>query len=307
MIEGRVSIVLPSRNEQFLVRTVEDLLAKCRGDIEIIPVLDGYWPNPPLPEDPRVVPLHRGIAQGMRQGINAACRIASGEWLMKLDAHCSVAPGIDETLKAQCDRDWIVVPRRYPLDGETWAFETRADQKYPIDYHFLSYPYERPGDPNCGLHGDGWRSRREDRKHILLDEEMSSQGSCWFMHRDHWARLGEMDTVHYGPFYQEFQEIGCKTWLSGGKVMVNKATWYAHLRKGKKYGRGYSMEGFDRGPVTAYTADYWMQTTEFTHSLRWLVERFWPVPTWPADLDFAFTPRTYTNAAVVLPALSLTH
>ena len=52
MVTGRVSVIIPSRNERFLTKTVIDLLAKAQGDIEIIAVLEGYWPDPPLPEDP---------------------------------------------------------------------------------------------------------------------------------------------------------------------------------------------------------------------------------------------------------------
>ncbi len=29
-----------------------------------------------------------------------------------------------------------------------------------------------------------------------------------------------------------------RTWLGGDQVKVNKRTFYAHLRKGKTYGRG---------------------------------------------------------------------
>lgn len=297
MIPGRISLIIPSRHERFLNATIVDVLAHAVGDLEILPVLEGYWPDPPLPEDPRIVPLHFGVAQGMRQAINAAARIATGEYLMKLDAHCSVAPGFDEALKADCEKDWVVIPRRYPLDGDTGGWEVRGDNKYPIDAHFLSWPYERPGDANCGLHGDAWKARRDARSHILIDEEMSSQGSCWFMHREMWARLGELDFVNYGPFYQEFQEIGLKAWLGGGQVMVNKKTWYAHLRKGKKWGRGYVMSDFRRDEVTEYTAQYWMRDTSHPRRLRWLVERFTaqsgPIPTWPLDLDQAFRPREY--------------
>ena len=44
----------------------------------------------------------------------------------------------------------------------------------------------------------------------------------------------------YGPFTQEAQEISNATWLSGGRVMVNKKTWYAHYHKGHR-GKGYGF------------------------------------------------------------------
>ena len=36
-----LSVILPGRNEMFLARTVEDVLAHAKGDTEVIAVLDG--------------------------------------------------------------------------------------------------------------------------------------------------------------------------------------------------------------------------------------------------------------------------
>lgn len=54
-----VSIVIPSRNEEYLNQTVKDLLEKAQGDIEIIVTLDGYWPNPSLIKDDRIKLIHK--------------------------------------------------------------------------------------------------------------------------------------------------------------------------------------------------------------------------------------------------------
>lgn len=284
-----VSIIIPSRNERFLAPTVRDVLARARGDIEVLVILDGYWDHD-LPSDPRLHLIHRGVARGMRDGINSAAAIARGEYLMKLDGHCAVAEGFDVELARECDGDWVVVPRRYALDPDAWGIEADTRGKYPIDAHYLSYPYERPDDWTCGLHGTEWRARRDARTHIEIDDEMSSQGSCWFMSKAHfWRTIGPMDQTLYGSFVSEFQEVGCKTWLSGGRVAVNKRTWYAHLYKGRRFGRGYTLGpgGMAQGPDVAL---YWMcdRWPGQTRPLRWLIEKFWPVPTWPADLDEAF-------------------
>jgi len=290
MVPGRVSVVIPSRHERFLPETVRDVLSKAQGDLEVLVILDGYWAHD-LPDDPRLVQIHRGAAQGMRPAINSACAVATGEYLCKLDAHCAVAAGFDVVLKADCDRDWVVVPRRYRLDPIAWAWQDVG--KPPIDSHYLSYPYERQGDASCGLHGTVWEARAKARADLLIDDEMSSQGSCWCMHRDQWARVGPLDVAHYGNFIQEFQEIGLKTWLGGGAVKVNKQTWYAHLHKGTTYGRGYSMAGFHHERGRAFCTDYWMHDRwpQRVRDLRWLVEKFAPVPSWPADLDQAFARR----------------
>lgn len=284
----KVSVLIPSRNERFLARTIEDVLAKARGDLEVIVTLDGYWPQPPLVEDPRLHLIHRGKARGMRPGINAAAALAKGDFLLKLDGHCMVAEGFDVQLAADCPQDAVMVPRRHRLDADAWAIKDEG--RPPIDAHYLSYPFEREGDVTCGLHGAEWRERAKARKEVLVDEEMSSQGSCWIMSRAQWQRIGPLDVENYGTFVQEFQEIGCKTWLGGGQVLVNKRTWYAHLHKGKEHGRGYTISVNDHRRGHEFCTRFWMldQWADRVHDLRWLIERFAPVPTWPDDLDLAF-------------------
>lgn len=303
MVPGRVSIIIPSRNEQFhladgtfhdlIGNTVRDLHAHAKGDIEIISVLDGYWPDPALPDLPNLVVLHKGQAGGMRPAINDGALMASGEFLMKLDGHCSLSDGFDLQLKADYadNRDWLMVPRRDRLDADTWGLQVTG--KPPIDYHYLSYPFERPNDPSCGMHGTIWTDRiraRANNPDYLIDDEMSSQGSCWFAHRDHWNRIGPMEIDKYGNFIQEFQELGLKTWLGGGAVKINKKVTYLHLHKGKRFGRGYFISKNEMQGGADFATSYWMNDrwAERKHDLRWLIEKFAPVPTWPKDLDEAF-------------------
>ena len=294
---SRVSIILPSRNEQYLVPTVKDLLAKATGDIEVIPVLEGYWPDPPLPDDPRVKVVHRGQPTGMRRAINTGVDVATGKYIMKLDAHCMVDEGFDEKLTQEYAEDnWVMTVRRYslnvgdPLDEngqkrtvpEKWERKTDVAHK---DYHYLSWPWLDEGG-ECRIHGRWWKERQRERSDIPVDEEMTSQGSCWLMSREHWYdRLDGLHCDGYGDFMQEFQEVGMRTWLGGGKVMVNKRTWYAHLHKGKTHGRGYYLSRRSWRDGCQYSADFWVNNRwpERVHDIEWLVERFWPVKTWPEN------------------------
>lgn len=288
---AKLSILIPSRCERFLPQTIDDVLAKARGDIEVVVNLDAYWPDPPLNDDPRLVVLHQPTQGGMRHGINSAARMARGDYLMKLDGHCMLDEGFDEKLKADCEDDWLVVPRRVSLDAEAWAILNTG--KSPVDAHYLSWPYERPNDRTCGLHGNVWNDRQRKRLDVLIDDEMSSQGSCWFTSRKHWERMGEMGAGVFEPlgtFAQEFQELGGKTWLGGGRCVVNKKTWYAHLHKGRRWGTGYKFGGArwdawaqERERARRFTIDFWLRDkwTERVRDFAWLIERFWPVPGWP--------------------------
>lgn len=281
---AKISVIIPSRNEIFLTQTVNDIFNKATGDIEVIAILDGYWPEPILENRPNLILIHWGASKGMRAGINAAAAIARGEYLMKVDAHCMFEPGFDEVLKADCDKDWVVIPRRDRLDAENWCKQETG--KIPIDYHYLSCPItNRDG---YSMHGAIWPERAKERNgpEYDIDDTMSFQGSLWFMHRAYfWDFLGGLSEEGYGTFSQEPQEIGMKVWLGGGRVVTNKRTTYYHLHKGKTYGRGYFMNKREIVDGHEYSARFWMNNrwAGRAHDIEWLIEKFWPVPTWPED------------------------
>jgi hypothetical protein len=108
--------------------------------------------------------------------------------------------------------------------------------------------------------GQRWRSRDEERKDIEIDETMAMQGSCWFMPHLWWNKvIGELQTEGYGPMYQDSHEMIFKTWKAGGKMMINKKTWYAH--KHRSFSRTH-QEGTKENPAKReegwqYSLDVW--------------------------------------------------
>lgn len=293
MVPARVSVIIPSRSPQYLDKTMQDILAKAEGDVEIIVILDGIWPDPFPTPDRRIHYLHQGMQHenyGMRAAINAGVRMSTGEYLMKIDEHCMMDQGWDAKLKADCEPNWVVIPRRYRLEPEAWVLV--EDGRPPIDYMYLANPFARPDDVEWGLHGSEWKARYHERKDILIDDTMSTQGSCYFMTRAHWDQtIVEMEEDGYGPFTQEAQEICNKTWFAGGRVVVNKKTWYAHWHKGKN-GKGYGFSNqqyrvhqADKENGRRFCIDHWMNNRweKRTRDFAWLVEHFWPIPTWTDD------------------------
>jgi methyltransferase family protein/glycosyl transferase family 2 len=288
---SKLSVIIPSRDERFLVPTIDDIFRNARGEIEVVAVLDSdkwpdSWAEVVKRHEPRLHTIHQGSPKGMRAAINVgvASAVSRGaEYIAKFDGHCSFGEGFDEILKADCDDDWVVVPRRLRLDPEAWAIA--EPDKPPHDYHYLSFPDDPNDFGGAGLNGKPWVERQRERTAIEIDEEMSSQGSGWFMHAAYFERLELMDESNYGPFWNEFQEIGLKCWLSGGRVMVNKRTHYAHLHKGSKYGRGYKLseswlkQGRNHTMLWPWNEAWAGQTLPF----EWLIDHFWPVPTWPEN------------------------
>jgi len=275
MTEGMLTVVIPSREDSYLVKTVEDLLDNARGPVEVVIVLDGYWPKGYVWDDDRVVVVHIGSSKnplGMRACINTGMRVASGEYVMKTDEHCSFEEGFDVKLKADCGDDWVVVPRRYRLDADKW--EIIEDGRPPIDYMYI----ENKGGY---LHGTLWNEMHYKKKDILIDDLMTFQGSCYFMKKKFWGEtIGPMDDANYGPFSNEAQEIGNKAWLSGGRVIVNKKTWYAHWHRDRR-GYGFTNEQqrrFNESKVKgrAYCADFWLNDRwdKRVRDYKWLLDKF---------------------------------
>ena len=281
-----LSIIIPSRNEMFLEKTIRDLLAKASGEVEIIAVLDGYWPlAEEIVDDPRVIYLHKGISEGMRMRINSGVAVARGEYIMKIDGHCMVDEGFDlELIKVNQD-NWIQVPTRRKLDAENWCNVTSGNRD--MNYMFLSYPDDPNERGGIGLHGRKWDEKNSDRalRSEKIVDLMSAQGSCYFMKKSYFEELELLDYVNYGPFGSEFQEVGLKCWLSGGRVVRNKNTVYYHLHKGKKYGRGYYLNNKDMKKANDFTNKWitggvWPKQTK---PLKWLIKHFWPIPTWTEE------------------------
>ncbi|MBF8249496.1 MAG: hypothetical protein HW400_97 [Candidatus Levybacteria bacterium] len=273
-----LSVIIPSRNEKYLAKTVDDLFAKARGKIEVIVILDEQ--DQKLTPRPDLI-VRKKIGQpGMKSAINQGIEIARGEYIMKTDAHCMFGIGFDTILIADHEDNWITIPRRYSLQAETWSI--KSDRPI-VDYEYFMFPFANAGTIRFG---GKWHQRAQDRKELLLDETMVFQGSCWLMKKDYYnnvCRL-EINPETKDEFVLEPEELAFKSWLSGGKVMVNKKTWYAHYHKSQGF-RGYAL---DKRPIKKqrrFHIDYWMHNKwpKATRKMEWFIDRFMPIPKWPLD------------------------
>ena len=285
MNNPELSVVIPNRNSPFLAKTIKSALDNAGCGVEVIVNIDEHWINWEI-EDPRVHYIHPPQPVGLREGVNNCVRMAKGKYIMKSDDHNMFGENYGRILIDSHEEDnWVQIPRRYALNAEEWKIEERTDNKYPVDYMYIDFP-RKGKDHDDGMHGVEWRERRDERLNkpeYDVDETPSMQGSCYFMTRNHYLNtLGGMDSKKYGVFAQESQEIGFKTWLGGGKVMVNKKTWYAHLHKGSRYGRFYKMPG-GNVEMSNSSAEYWLNDMEPNMKFKFedFIKHFWPMPSWP--------------------------
>ena len=306
-----LSVLIPSRNEMFLKRTVDDVLKNIRADTDIIVVLDGAWPTEPLPDHPRLTVIHHSESHGQRAATNEAARLSNAKYVMKLDAHCMVAKGFDAELISTALRlgsSVTQVPKQYNLHAFNWICEDPA-----CDWD----KYQGPTPAECGKCGGAvkkdivWKRRRnrlttawrfdaelhfqywaefektpEGKKEIA--ETLSCLGACFFMERERYWQLGGMDEDH-GSWGQMGTEVGCKSWLSGGRMVTNKRTWYAHMfrTQGGDFGFPYPLSGKDVRRARKHSQALWLgnkwdgQVREFS----WLLDHFGPVPGWGKEAN----------------------
>jgi len=266
----QLSVVIPSYKDPLLQKTIDSLLENSDlGDkLEIIPVLDGYWPKVPLKIDDRVKVVHLGKNSGMREAINAGVRVASGEYLLRTDEHATFGKGYDRILLADIEPNWIVTPRRYFLDTVAWEVMDIP----PVDY--MKLKIGRVGDGAGGLMdkfcGVEWKSRAKQRKDIMIDETMAMQGSCWVMKKSWWEKaIVRLQSDGYGTHYQDSHEMQFKTWKLGGKLMVNKNTWHAHKHRSFPRTHGYggklARDGF------TYSLKIWREYYEKEIKPKWKI------------------------------------
>jgi len=260
----KLSVIIPSYKDPYSVKTINSLLegSELGGQLEIVDVLDGFWPSYEMVQDPRVRYVHLGRNRGMRGAINAGVLVSRGEFIMRTDEHCMFAKGFDKAMTDVCQPNWIMTARRYYLDPVKWEL---MDIPY-VDYEKLVIQEGKK------FSGQRWTSRSEERKDIMIDEDMAMQGSVWIMPRKWWDDvIGELQTEGYGPLYQDSHEMQFKTWKAGGKLMLNKNTWFAH--KHRSFSRTH-QEGTKENPANReqgwkYSVDTWKDYYEKEVLPKW--------------------------------------
>lgn len=307
-----LSILIPARNEMFLARTIEDILQNIEADTEIIAVLDGAWADPPIPQNERVTVIYLPKSIGQRAATNMAARIANGKYVAKVDAHCSFDKGFDrkmiEGFKEVGDNVVMV-----PIMRNLWAFDWKC-----YDCGWKRYQSPTPDKcPDCGGNNikrkmiwkgkekpqstsycfdsephfqyfNEWTKTDEYKKQLEIGftETMSLQGSFFMCSIDKYWELNISDEW-FGSWGSQGIEVACKFWLSGGRVLVNHNTWYAHMfrTQGGDFSFPYEQKQskVDEAKKKAKDLFFNNKWDKQIHPLSWLVNKFHPVKGWSEE------------------------
>jgi glycosyltransferase involved in cell wall biosynthesis len=296
-----ISVLIPARNEFLLGRTIDSILESAKGEIEVIAILDGYWPEP-IKDDPRVTLIHHTNPVGQRAAVNEAVRIAKGKYILKTDAHSMFDKGFDVKLAASCEYDWTVIPRMYNLHAFDWVCENGhrfyqdkfkpeggeckdCGKSVKIEWVWKPRLHKKTDfmymDKNLKVQYWYKYAKRKESKGDIVDI-MNGVGACWFQYRERFLELGGLDENH-GSWGQVGVEVGCKAWLSGGRHVVNRKTWFAHMfRTTKEFTFPYKNPGKSQKQAEKYSRDLWLNDKWLLakRPFKWLLEKFQPIPTW---------------------------
>jgi hypothetical protein len=135
------------------------------------------------------------------------------------------------------------------------------------------------------LHFQYWRRYKQRAGRGDMVETMSLLGACWMMKRERYWELDVLDELH-GSWGQMGTEVACKSWLSGGKLLCNRTTWFAHqFRTQKGFGFPYPLSGKQVRQARAHSRWLWWENNweKQVYPLSWLIEKFWPIPGWDEE------------------------
>lgn len=305
-----LTVMIPARNEEFLGRTIQDVLEHIKGNTEIIVILDGYLPEVPLKSDPRITIIYNPVAVGQRGATNQAAKIARGKYVLKMDAHVALDDGFDLKMLEAYSKlddnvtmiplmrnlhvfDWVCPDGHRRYQGNSGVCEecgkpTIKDivwipKKSPTTFTFrfdktMHFQYwgelaKRPENIKGALCNDGTYDTN-------LRETMSIQGSCFMLTKEKYFEL-DICSEDFHSWGQQGVEVACKTWLSGGRVISNLNTWYAHMfrTKGGDFGFPYhnpqNLVNENREKSRElFQKDNWPLATK---KFQWLLDKFNPL------------------------------
>lgn len=323
-----LSVLIPARNEFYydldlLGHTITNVLENTSEKCQVVAVLDGSWSLNSLPSHPRLTVIHHNKSIGQRAATNEAARIATGEWVCKLDAHCAIGSEFDTKLIAGMEDDWTVVAGQYNLQAFQWKCKKCGwlkDQSpkpekcekcgsqyvklvplwfprdgrensdgvggkrtaYTHSWYFdstLTFGYwgEYSADEDyCKRHKIQFRSETQAEVH----DTMCLLGACWAMKRERYWELEACDEK-MGSWGNQGVEIACKSWLSGGRLVVNQRTWFAHFFRVGGIPFPYPSGG-QKERAVARSKELWLNNSwpKQVRPLSWLIEHFAPTKDW---------------------------
>jgi glycosyltransferase involved in cell wall biosynthesis len=209
-----ISVIIPAHNEEkYLSRTIQNIYATATGEIEVIVVLNGYDQEvEPPPHRARVIRFPENM--GERVAMNAAARLARGEYLLRIDAHCDFSPTGWDAMMAEVTGDKII----------TVAILTALDKNWNrLKGHWYGMCRLMPN-----MEAKWLKPNRDHNAYKTVEPNMAFTGCGWLIPTRFYWELGGADESmpKMGAIGEEF---AVKAWLNGGKVQSRTDVIIGHI------------------------------------------------------------------------------
>lgn len=253
-----VSVIIPSRNDPYLERTIQSVQENAAGPIEVIVAMDGTEDGD-IKEADGLKVIRAEEAVGKRAIVNTAAKIAKGKYLFIIDAHCTMSYGWDTKMKCACGENDLVHCRIQALNLETFEL---------VPGHIYSHVYL-----DNKLIEKWWSKEPLDK----IEEAMCFTGCGWMIQKDRYWSLGGYSDLELGQFGYEGPEWALKVQLDNerpGKLFLRTDVICGHIFGTNTKNNLYQPQMMPHDEYYQYMMD------KYGAQIPTLVERFWPVPTW---------------------------
>ena len=254
----KLSILIPSRNEEWLQRTIEDVKEHIQGDTEIL------WE-----EDTEPI--------GQRALTNKLARKAKGKYIMKLDAHVSMSPGFDVAMMNDMEDNRVLIPAMMNLYAYDWVCEDKhrtyqGDYKdcptcqKPIHKECMWQPKPKPVMTHGGFDSNAVFQWFDKQPNELKHQTMCIQGAGFMVTKENFFKWNLCDES-FGSWGSHGIEISIKTWNNGGEVWATRNAYMAHLyRSSEEFPYQRDMKQVENANKMAQAM--------LKKDVKWIIEKF---------------------------------
>lgn len=214
-----LSVIIPSRDEALVEKTIEDVLFHAESNTEVLVGLDG-WSQPISDEDlylaqfkykGRVHFLKSVKGIGQRQITNKLVEMSKARYIFKVDSHTSFQQGFDKQMISEMDDRTILAPLMGVLEPISWTINgNKMTSRYCFGKDFVMKYDEENGNP----------------------ETMALQGSAWMITRENYFKWNVCDET-LGGWGAQGVELGIAAWLNGGRCRTTREVYYGHVFRHK--------------------------------------------------------------------------
>jgi len=254
-----ISVIIPTINDPYLKRTIDNIRRSASGEVEFIVINDGGEPFE-LEDDVKVIT--NPVQKGRRISINDAARIAEGEYLFIIDSHCSMSKDWDVKMMESVKEKNLVYCVIRDMNKETW-------QHVPGDYMHVYMNKDFT---------EKWWPKKTLAQCSVEEESMCITGCSWMVTKKRYWQLGGYDES-LGAYGWDGPEWSCKIQLSDdpGKVILRTDVICGHIFGTNNKAALYPCRMIPKGKYIDYMKNKWGDRIDA------LVEYFKPVPGWHSE------------------------